>query len=246
MNETKTVALVASLWMGHHPMYFKVFVSALAELGIRVLPFCPVPDDLTELLANLRADSSRNGRLQIEPPQAITFPPPSRIRPGDCVQSSRRSGILADSANGCGHGKRRTGAKLISFCFCMYLRCPVSVDSLCGTIFSLSLVRALSSCPFVSDAGVAHSLCGTAAVPGKILYAQIGEFRGGAGRGSGTAVAKTCGRPVVAFPDFTDIHLPPKGDSAWGLANKIRECARGRPVVSLVGHLQRTKGMEER
>ena len=82
MNEIKTVALVDSLWMGHHPMYFKVFVSALAELGIRVLPFCPVPDDLTELLANLRADSSRNGRLQIEPPQAITFPPPSRIRPG--------------------------------------------------------------------------------------------------------------------------------------------------------------------
>jgi hypothetical protein len=45
MNETKTVALVASLWMGHHPMYFKVFVSALADLGIRVLPFCPVPED---------------------------------------------------------------------------------------------------------------------------------------------------------------------------------------------------------
>ena len=52
------------------------------------------------------------------------------------------------------------------------------------------------------------------------------------------------GRPVVTFPDFTDIHLPPKGDSAWGLANKIRECARGRPVVSLVGHLQTDKGNE--
>ena len=45
MNEIKTVALVDSLWMGHHPMYFKVFVSALADLGIRVLPFCPVPED---------------------------------------------------------------------------------------------------------------------------------------------------------------------------------------------------------
>lgn len=33
MNEIKTVARVDSLWMGHHPMYFKVFVSALAELG---------------------------------------------------------------------------------------------------------------------------------------------------------------------------------------------------------------------
>ena len=63
-------------------MYFKVFVSALAELGIRVLPFCPEPDDLTELLADLRTNPPGNGTPRIEPPEAITFPPPSRIRPG--------------------------------------------------------------------------------------------------------------------------------------------------------------------
>ncbi len=49
----------------------------------------------------------------------------------------------------------------------------------------------------------------------------------------------------MAFPDPTDIRLPPAGDPSWGLASKIREFARGRPVVSLVGHLQRTKGLEE-
>jgi hypothetical protein len=53
------------------------------------------------------------------------------------------------------------------------------------------------------------------------------------------------GRRVVAFPDFADVRLPPPDDPAWGLARKIRDFGRGRPVVSLVGHLQRTKGLME-
>jgi glycosyltransferase involved in cell wall biosynthesis len=55
----------------------------------------------------------------------------------------------------------------------------------------------------------------------------------------------TGGKAVVAFPETTDARLPAKSDPARGLANKILEFARGRPVVSLVGHLQRTKGLEE-
>jgi glycosyltransferase involved in cell wall biosynthesis len=47
------------------------------------------------------------------------------------------------------------------------------------------------------------------------------------------------GKRVVVFPDFTDTSHDP--DS--GLALKIRALAGKRPIVSLVGHLQRTKGL---
>jgi glycosyltransferase involved in cell wall biosynthesis len=55
----------------------------------------------------------------------------------------------------------------------------------------------------------------------------------------------TKGKPVILFPDFTDVGLPSAGDGGSGLANKLKRFANGRPVVSLVGHLQWTKGIEE-
>ena len=53
------------------------------------------------------------------------------------------------------------------------------------------------------------------------------------------------GKPIVLMPDFTDEDLPADGDDGAGLANKVMSFAQGRPVVCLLGHLQRTKGLSE-
>ena len=53
------------------------------------------------------------------------------------------------------------------------------------------------------------------------------------------------GKPIVLMPDFTDEDLPADGDDGAGLANKIMSFAQGRPVVCLLGHLQRTKGLSD-
>jgi hypothetical protein len=44
---------------------------------------------------------------------------------------------------------------------------------------------------------------------------------------------------VVVFPDFTDLQLEPPS----GLAAKVKAMAGNRRIISLVGHLQRTKGL---
>lgn len=49
---------------------------------------------------------------------------------------------------------------------------------------------------------------------------------------------------VVLFPDFTDISLEcTTASTPSSLAAKIRSFANGKPIISLVGHLQRTKGL---
>ncbi|NER33272.1 MAG: glycosyltransferase family 4 protein [Oscillatoria sp. SIO1A7] len=44
--KAKTIAIIDTLWIGHHPTFFKNYTRALLELGYRVLAFCPDPEDL--------------------------------------------------------------------------------------------------------------------------------------------------------------------------------------------------------
>jgi glycosyltransferase involved in cell wall biosynthesis len=50
---------------------------------------------------------------------------------------------------------------------------------------------------------------------------------------------------VFAFPDVANESLPKEGALNWGLAHKIKDFAAGRKIISLVGYLQQTKGVEE-
>jgi hypothetical protein len=51
------------------------------------------------------------------------------------------------------------------------------------------------------------------------------------------------GKPVFVFPDITDGSLS-GGDFPEGLGGKLKALAAGRPIVSLTGHLQWTKGID--
>ena len=44
--QTKIVALVDTLWMGHHPTYFKLLTKNFLEIGCEVWAFCPNVEDL--------------------------------------------------------------------------------------------------------------------------------------------------------------------------------------------------------
>lgn len=50
-------------------------------------------------------------------------------------------------------------------------------------------------------------------------------------------------KPVHAFPDIT-VETLEKREAEGGLDEKIKQFAAGRPIVSLAGHLQWTKGMD--
>lgn len=242
----KTVALVDWNWSGHHPTYFKQFTSALTELGIRVIPFCPAPGDLPELLASMPAGRPADALARVEPPQPIAVTPMGRIRPGrlrPIQQAIRQFGSLGKRLRAWERMNRRK-IDLVFFA-CIYdhqfewlryaepfFRFPWSGLYLHARSFRMPG----SPIPYV----------GRLPCPEKIFTLKSLQSVAVLDENVTTPMRKlTAGRPVIAFPDLAEMQLPAKDDPAWGLAKKIREFARGRPVVSLVGHLQRTKGLEE-
>ncbi len=52
-----TVALIDTLWYGHHATYFKEMASALASSGVRVLAICPEVEDCRESLQEMLTDT---------------------------------------------------------------------------------------------------------------------------------------------------------------------------------------------
>ena len=48
----KTIALVDTLWGGHHPTYLKFFSKTLLELGHEVITLCPEPEEMSQWIAS--------------------------------------------------------------------------------------------------------------------------------------------------------------------------------------------------
>jgi glycosyltransferase involved in cell wall biosynthesis len=62
--QRKIVALVDTLWMGHHPTYFKLLTKNFLEIGCEVWAFCPNIDDLRSY-AGQEIHGECQARLQI-------------------------------------------------------------------------------------------------------------------------------------------------------------------------------------
>ncbi|GAA5118439.1 hypothetical protein JIN84_16005 [Luteolibacter yonseiensis] len=243
MPEFKTVALVEWHWSGHHPVYFALFASALAEIGCRVVPFCPAPEEFPALIAQTPvADSAAMAR--IEPADRVPVPRASRMRPArfrPAVHAIRKFGGLGNQLRA---WERQNSARIdLVFFACVYDFDFANIalgERFFGFRWSGLYLHARS----FRMPGSPIPYVGSLPCPEKIFSIGSLHSAGVLDEGAvGPLGAITNGRKVVGFPDLSDTRLPPAGDPDWGLANKIRSFAAGRPIISLVGHLQRTKGM---
>jgi hypothetical protein len=242
----KCVALVDWNWSGHHPTYYKLYVSALVELGIRVLPFCPAPVDLPALLASTPAGQSPEKLALVDPAQPISFPPhrlfrPSRFRPME--HAIRHFGGLGKRLR---EWERTHGQKVdLVFFACIY---DTEFESFryAKSFFRFPWSGLYLHARSFRMPGSPHPGSGRMPCPEKIFTLPSVHSAAVLDEGAVEPMQKLArGRRVVAFPDLTDERLPVTGDAENGLAEKILGFARGRPVVSLLGHLQKTKGIEE-
>jgi len=48
----KTIALVDTLWGGHHSTYLKFFAKTLLDLGNEVISLCPEPEEMNLWIAS--------------------------------------------------------------------------------------------------------------------------------------------------------------------------------------------------
>jgi glycosyltransferase involved in cell wall biosynthesis len=231
----RTVALVEWNWMGHHPMYFKLFIRALLDLGCTVLALCPKPEEVDVSLQDL--DANVRGRLTL---RSITWPP----APRGCPDWLNRRAQMLRSVYRVRKRIRRweveQGKSMdLVFFACIY-------DAQFRTFRSAEWLL-----PYRWSGLYLH--CRSFRKPGSVIP-QNGEMPCPEGifRSSKlhsiaildevatTGMEHLSGRPVMLFPDLTDEEV---SKEPTPLAIKIRRFASGAPIVVALGSLQYTKGV---
>ena len=243
----QAVALVDWRWLGHHPNYFVNYAVAIAKAGYRVMPLCSNPEDFSSRLAALLSSgSSHELKALIDDPIQLTHPMPSKIRPAryrGWHNAWRRFTGLGKQLR---HLEKTKEIKVgIVFFACIYdhdFEHFRKVEKGFGFPWSGLYLHARS----FRMPGSPMPYTGVIPCPEKIFSSELMRSAAVLDEGALAPMGDIAGgKPIVLMPDFTDEDLPADGDDGAGLANKIMSFAQGRPVVCLLGHLQRTKGLSD-
>jgi glycosyltransferase involved in cell wall biosynthesis len=238
----KTIALIDWNWIGHHPTYFTQFAEALVEIGHDVLPFCPNPGDFTERFS-LTGQSKNTRGGQIFPAEIITPTALGRIRPGRFRphhQAIKQFGRIGARLRG---WEKLTQKKIDAVFFaCIYdsqFRYVKYGSPFIGFPWAGLYLHARS----FRMPGTPIPYTGGLPCPERIFTDRRCLGVGLIDEGVIGPMQKLIGvdKKSVFFPDITVTTF----DEKDGLARKIADFANGRPVVSLLGHLKRTKGLIE-
>ena len=238
----KTIALIDWNWGGHHPTYFVRYAEAISISGNRVVPFCPDPQDFEKrLLENLISAESLKRickPLKLHGPKTTSRLPAS-IR-----------GIFDACRFFWGLGKTlRTWEKNekekigLAFFGCIYDR-QFEYFRFAEKLFRFPWAGLYLHARSFRLPGSPVPYCGCMPCPEKIFIspniraiAVLDEF-------AVEPLKKLSkGKSVFVFPDITSEKLPDDCDGQ-GLTHKLKNMAAGRPIVSLTGHLQWTKGLD--
>ncbi len=228
--------------MGHHPTYFTQFAASLAEAGAEVVPFAADPSDFDKRIASLALEENAAARIaRVEKVEAAKS---SNFRP------ARWRGIYVARKFFGGLGKQLRAWEqlherridLVLFA-CVYDRQFENFRS-AERLFGFSWAGLYLHARSFRMPGSPIPYTGGLPCPEKIFSSPLLRAVAVLDEGAVEPLSKiTGGKPVLVFPDITVQDLPP-GGAEGGLARKIKAFAAGRPVVSLTGHLQWTKGLD--
>lgn len=236
----KTIALVDWHWMGHHPTYYRKFMSALHGLRCDILPVCP-------LVANEEVDSW----AREFPGEAVVHPPIHAKAPRRRQRLVARSLKDVEQALTC---FGRLGRQLRAW----EKACQKAIDLVFfPTIYDsefMDFTRAEWLFRFPWSGLYLHArafrMPGTPIPYTDIIPRPESIFTSPRlssvcllDEGAVRSVQQLApGKPVFPFPDVTDVAV---GSNEHSLAQKARQFAAGKKIVVCLGHLQRTKGILE-
>jgi len=232
----KLIALVDTVWEGHHPTYLKFFAKALLESGHEVVALCPEPEEICDWVASVCSTGQSRFHASAFRESPTSRFPIRRLRPAANALNSwirLRNGI------------RAAGSKI-------------------GRLPDLTFLAWLDSYlpymhPSVIDRVFPHAWSGLYFHPRHLRRPlRFQEFRKGPldrtiaitssrcpavavlDEGVANQLHQLIRKPVVVFPDIIDASLP---SAANGLVEEIQTKAAGRPIVGLLGALERRKGL---
>lgn len=237
----KSVALLEWNWVGHHPLFFTAIAVAIAEAGVDVIPLCPDPIDFSIRISELHLSSDVLSRIL--PAEQLTWPGPSNFRP------ARWRSLYDEISFFTRLGQRLRKWEIFNlrpihlvFFACIYDQ-QFKHFHIADRAFRFKWSGLYLHAHFCRMPGKPIFHTRQLPCPEKIFTSpglrSLAVLDEGAVEPLRTI---TGGKPIVALPDFTDEAIS-ADHSAAGLANKIISYAAGRPIISLIGHLQWLKGL---
>jgi len=233
-----TLALADWHWIGHHPMFFRRYADVLGNLGVTVVPFVPSDGARVSSEENPTARKSPGVHGEVLAPRPVMPPAWERRLSGTIGRPLRQLLSFMFLRRGLDRWERETGRSIdLVFFACVYdwefdLVGPWA-GRLLGHDWSGLYLQAR-----MLHSGQAERLARTFSCPrlrglGTLDRCVVDRLAG-----------LMPGRTIVRFPEMVDERLPAAGEPAAALAERVRRLAGGRRVVSLVGWLQRSKGLQ--
>lgn len=232
----KTIALVDTLWIGHHPTYLKIFTKTLLELGHKVVVFCPEPTEISQWITlNCPKQTELFHVFKLQEPelnQSLVGLAPKMLTTITYWQHTSSAIQKASLEIG-------GSPDLVFFAWLDSYLSSYSIHYIVDKIFpydwsglyfrpyqhlkhqSSSILRNFIS-PY---AALQSSHCKAVA----ILNEDTAE----------TLQSKIKKKPIIVFPDITDESLP---DFNFPTMNQIQDKAAGRKIIGLLGSLDKRKG----
>ena len=228
-----TVALVDPIWVGHHATYFRAFIESFLEAGARIVALCPKPGDLEDLVA------AHPERLQVS---ELTDPGDSKLFPGrehDPITTRQRWRIASESID----AAEKSSGWQVDFVFFAWLDSYLRFMGSAASAERLLGGRPWTGLYFRNQ----HLTDEASGIMAKVKQRLKGDFVmradtcrliSGVDERTLPYVEAYAKKPVLLMPDITD---ETAGDPEVPLAKAIREKAKGRKVIGIVG-LEKRKG----
>jgi hypothetical protein len=235
-KKQKMIALVDTLWDGHHATYLKLFAQTLLELGHEVIVLCPAPIEINQWIAdNCRDRQDHFYSFELQEPKLGNLPSES-LQIGAMKLSCWRQ--LAQTIKKISSDL----GKSIDLTFLAFL------DSYVGTYVSHLIIDRIfpyhwSGLYFHPNflrvrlkyesmrhgflnplSPLKSSYCPTVAVLDEGVVEKLQQ---------------RINKPIITFPDFGD-DSPPEMDCS--LVKQILVKANGRTIIGLVGGQDKRKG----
>lgn len=230
----KTIALVDTLWGGHHPTYLKFFAKTLLELGNEVISLCPEPEEMNLWIASHCPELASNFHsFELHEPSPSQFSGRRlQARAMAVARWQRAAQSIQEISSKLGKAPDITFFAWLDtylglipaitdtifpypwsglYFQPLYLRIPPKLRWMRHGILNPLSVLKSSHCPVVAvlDEGIADKL------------------------------QQKLNKPVVVLTDITD-ESPP--DMNFEIIKEIYAKAAGRKIVGLLGSLDKRKG----
>jgi hypothetical protein len=224
------IALIETDWDGHHRFFCNSFARILLELGHSVIVFSPEPADVSAWLEKNLVKTDRLQVLELQPPQASSLPFSRISEPLTTIARWKSAANAIEQI--------APNPPHLTFFPSLdhYLVSGVThhlVDWIfphpwAGLYLHPSYLRRPSR--YISERMFA---------PSSVLKSERCRVVAVLDEGVAEKLEEEIQKRVVIFPDVADAACP---DTAFALLSEIRERARGRKIIGLLGSLELRKG----